>query len=513
MKYSYLLLIICLMSSIFSIKAFTTVNNDNLSFYLTSEITIIKSPNLTFTIDINLINEIEKVQFQTLIYPIIHITSELNFKTEVELYLKKEKQFIPYFNNETTFYSCLINSSYFYYKKAVPLMLIDYQLNADLEVINGNINTKKFPIFSIQKEELNQDNYLVDTFGVINYHKQFYADRYGQILNLGIMIVNKLIFAVLESYIKIFSCPTYFLHYLIIILLSLQQINSIILHYFILSFVKGQGKNLEEISCCWAYLIFLVLKFTIQCILTYLSFYEGNGLQIENHPLTRSNSKMTYCIISLIFINEIIGGTNVLNVECIGICEMINCIISLMMLWNVIKKYKYLKKYLHRLIIQARINYRHLIPALYLKKTVAKRHCIAISMFSLFNIISIIILRDCYSSYYNETSRQVRSNLFQVILIITLLIVYFPRDLPPYYLFSYEDIESDTSYRNEESVRNSTYYMFSSKESKVTEDGDNENNLVIIVNPFIEESKSNDNISIFNNIKIGYSKSKNSSKL
>lgn len=511
MKSYYLSWITCLISCIFSIKSFSTVNNDTLSFYLTSEITIIKSPNFTFTIDIHLINEIEKVQFQTLIYPIIHIHSELDFKSEVDFYLEKGSQFIPYFNSENAFYSCLLNSSYFYYKKAAPLMLIDSKVKVALEIINENINTKIFPIFLIEKEELNQENYLIHTFGVINYHKEFYADRYGRIINLVIRIVNKSIFVIFESYIKVFSYPTYFLHYLVMILLSLQQINSIILDYFILNFVRNEGMTLEEISCCWAYLIFLTLKFTIKCILTFLSLYEGNGLQIENQPLTRNNSKMTYYIISLIFINEIIGGTNVLNLECVGICEMLNCIISIMILWNVIQKYTYLNKYLHRRLIQARIRSRHLMPALCLKKVVAKRHCLTISLFSLFNIFSIIILRYCYSSYYNETSRQVRSNLFQLILMITLIIVYFPRELPPYYVLSYEDEDRDSD-MSDEILRDSTYYMFTNTESKITEQGHNESNLVIIVNPFTDQCNNN-NISIFNNIKVGYFQSKNNPNL
>ena len=95
--------------------------------------------------------------------------------------------------------------------------------------------------------------------------------------------------------------------------------------------------------------------------------------------------------------------------------------------------------------------------------------------------------------------------------MITLIIVYFPRELPPYYVLSYEDEDRDSD-MSDEILRDSTYYMFTNTESKITEQGHNESNLVIIVNPFTDQCNNN-NISIFNNIKVGYFQSKNNPNL
>ena len=351
--------------------------------------------------------------------------------------------------------------------------------NNKLIFVNKNRDTIKsiYRIFSIRNLCSIYINYL--------YSGDIFCDKFiayiGIFITLCIMIYslicykarqnNKYLF--IQDYI-LTNLFFYFFHTL--------------LFYYISSKQKYKYFNEENYSGV-IYVLFNSFQFFSKLLPNILATGQLNNFEIREHSYIYGHSKLIHLFSCNIFF--IISFQK----ESTETSETLNCCMYIINLMCIIYMYFCYKSIFHEKYIDSIENDPDYISALNLKKKLLYYHFLSVSLFILFHLSF-----SCYMRYYLNEYRTIKFififiNYSDFILLLILAGVYYPRELPPYYIEEERDI-GENFFNNQNVDENEDFktiynFAFNQKDEEIyfknfQKDENNNANIVLIENPFNE---------------------------
>ena len=272
-----------------------------------------------------------------------------------------------------------------------------------------------------------------------------------------------------------------------------------LLFYYISS--KQKYKYFTEENYSGAiYVLFNSFQFFSKLLPNILATGQLNNFEIREHSYIYGHSKIIHLFSCNIFF--IISFQK----ESTETSETLNCCMYIVNLMCIIYMYFCYKNLFHEKYIDSIENDPDYISALNLKKKLLYFHFLSISLFILFHLCFY-----CYMRYYLNEYRTIKFififiNYSDLILLLILALVYYPRELPPYYIEEERDI-GENSFNNQNVDENDEFktiynFAFNQKDEEIyfknfQKDENTNANIVLIENPFnenkLEEINNNNN--------------------
>ena len=243
----------------------------------------------------------------------------------------------------------------------------------------------------------------------------------------------------------------------------------------------------EEIFSGVIYILFNSFQFFAKLLPNLLATGQLNIFEIREHSAMLGNSKVIHLFSCSIFF---IISFQKENAE---LSESLNCCMYLINLMSIIYMYFSYKSLFQDKYADSVQNEPECLSAIILKRKLLLFHFASISLFILVHICFF-----CFMRYYLIKYRTIKFififiNYSDFVLLIIMALVYYPRDLPPYYIEEAREI-GDNIFFNQNVEENDDFktiynFAFNQKDEEIyfkNFQKDENANIVLIENPFNE---------------------------
>ena len=396
-------------------------------------------------------------------------------------------------NTFFTFYLDSIETFNRYYseiieEKKVKILIIGVGKNFDKKEIKID-ETNKYIFINkdndkIKKYFLNfSKRNICSTFITIYYIGDIIFDNLIPIFGIFIIIFT-IIFGILYYKSKKENTNYIFTYDFILTILIIYLFHTLFL--YILS-LRGKYKYFDEQKFSGVlYIIFNIFLFFTKLFPNLFCSFQTNFLEVREFTRINMHSKVIQLLgCSIFFLINFQRDNTELS-------EFLNCMFYLINLICIFCLFLSYKKCLDDKYAQWMQNHPDNIPTLIIKKKLLYRHFISCVLFILFHIFFYIIMRNYLIEYRTTKFMLIFIYYSDLILVIIITFVHFPRKLPDNFVEEESESLNETIIQNIEEDDSFRYiYNYSSNEKNEEEYFSNYNkkecaDLVIIENPFNE---------------------------
>jgi hypothetical protein len=235
----------------------------------------------------------------------------------------------------------------------------------------------------------------------------------------------------------------------------------------------------EEIYSGWLYNFFNFFQFFIKLLPSLFSTIQINILELREHYRIIRNSKVIHVLAANIFFIISLENDNQY------LSELLNGFLYIITIFSLLYMFLQFKSCLEERLIDAIIDEPDLVPTIKFKKKILFMHSFAIVIFLFIYFCIKFILRLALDQYISIKLTFVLINYSDLLLLIILCFVHFPRQLPPMYVDQII-FDQDPIINNENDYFENIYSYERIDEEKYFENyKPNESaNIIIIENPF-----------------------------
>ena len=339
----------------------------------------------------------------------------------------KNTLFTFYFENIETFnryYPEIIN------EKNIKILIIGVEPNFNKNEIQLD-ETKKFIFINKDKEEIKNkfSTFSINTFclTIINFYYTGDMIFDDLIIYIGIFIIILIIVYSIICYKSRKNNEKYlFIQDFILVVLFFYFFHTLFL--YIIS-IKNRYKYFNgEIYSGVLFIIFNCFQFFTKLLPNIFASIQLNIFEVREHSAILGNSKVIHLLsCDLFFILSFQKDNTILS-------EMLNCllyVVNLMCISCMFYNYKQLFEEKYEESIQNDPDY---INALNLKKKILYIHFISCFLFIAIHIGFYLIMQYHFVEYRTIKFIFIFINYSDFVLLLIIIIVHYPRKLPPYYI-------------------------------------------------------------------------------
>ena len=432
-------------------------------------------PNDSYILDIesNLISSINNV-FYYLSY------NDTKWKSTI---VYSRNVYTLYIENMETFLSIIDD---IIKEKSVNLriknIIIGYDSDLDkneIKVFAGKININIF--INRQKEEIRKkymkysDKNSCSTYINFLYSGDVFADNF--LIFIFVFIILYLTFWSFVHHKARKNGKYLFIHSYILAILLFYLFHSLLL--LIISMKKKYEYFDEENYSGWLYNFFNFFQFFIKLLPALFSTIQINLLELREHYRIIRNSKVIHVLAANIFFIISLENDNQY------LSELLNGFLYIITIFSLLYMFFQFKSCLEERMIDAIIDEPDLVPTIKFKKKILFMHSFAIVIFLFIYFCIKFILSFSFDQYISIKFTLVFINYSDLLLLIMLCYVHFPKQLPPMYVDQII-FDPDPIVNNENDYFENIYSYERIDEEKYFENyKPNESaNIIIIENPF-----------------------------
>ena len=302
-----------------------------------------------------------------------------------------------------------------------------------------------------------------------------------------------------------------FVHSILLIIIFLYFIHSILFMRWIYSF---NYNNIENNYSLYNYILVFarIFLFFIKILIGFCICIQFNIIELREHYniINESKSPLIHLMIVAFIIcfehySSFMKNKNIY----ISASEIFNFFYYLFFISIFFYRYLNIRKIIDQRVIDAFSNRELGLFSLLIKKNILRKHSyIFISLFA-FIIMIYFYITFFLNEYKNRKLAVLLLHYYDIILLIGLIIVYFPFKIDNYYI-EYSFLEGFNYFKNKN--RNQKEIIYKSKYINEDEEeyllSENDLELFLIENPFyndnINENEKSDNWLNIKRVKIGY---------
>jgi hypothetical protein len=235
----------------------------------------------------------------------------------------------------------------------------------------------------------------------------------------------------------------------------------------------------EENYSGWLYNFFNFFQFFIKLLPALFSTIQINLLELREHYRIIRNSKVIHVLAANIFFIISLENDNQY------LSELLNGFLYIITIFSLLYMFLQFKSCLEERMIDAIIDEPDLVPTIKFKKKILFMHSFAIVIFLFIYFCIKFILSFSFDHYISIKFTLVFINYSDLLLLIMLCYVHFPKQLPPMYVDQII-FDPDPIVNNENDYFENIYSYERIDEEKYFENyKPNESaNIIIIENPF-----------------------------
>ena len=361
-------------------------------------------------------------------------------------------------------------------------IIIGYDSALNKNEIKGYADKANINIFiNRQKEEIRKkymvysDKNFCSTYINFLYSGDVFADNF--VIFIFVFIILYLSFWSFVHHKARKNGKYLFIHSYILTILLFYLFHSILL--LIISMKKKYEYFDEEIYSGWLYNFFNFFQFFIKLLPSLFSTIQINILELREHYRIIRNSKVIHILAANIFFIISLENDNQY------LSELLNGFLYIITIFSLLYMFLQFKSCLEERLIDAIIDEPDLVPTIKFKKKILFMHSFAIVIFLFIYFCIKFILRLALDQYISIKLTFVLINYSDLLLLIILCFVHFPRQLPPMYVDQII-FDQDPIINNENDYFENIYSYERIDEEKYFENyKPNESaNIIIIENPF-----------------------------
>ena len=350
----------------------------------------------------------------------------------------------------------------------------------NFDIINTDINI----FINKEKDEIKEkyssysNNLICSTYIEFLYSGDVYADNF--IIFAFIFIFLFILIWIFIHYKARRSGKYLFIHSYIIAIFIFYFLHS--LFYFIIT-MKTRNENFDEKIFSGAlYNTFCFFQFFTKLFPALFATIQLNLLEIREHFQIIRNSKVIHILSANIFFVILLENNNQV------LSEILNGFFYILILICLIYMFFKYKNCLEEKYLDAIMNNIGRAPTLKYKMKLLYKHLFSVLIFALVYFIILFISKKFFSEYRTFKFIIAMINYSDLLLILILCVIHFPRELPPNYIEDNNlEPEIDINIEENEYFEN-IYEIIQTEEEKYFENynADESANIVIIKNPFNE---------------------------
>ena len=361
-------------------------------------------------------------------------------------------------------------------------IIIGYDSDFDKREIKDFINKVNINIFiNRQKEEIRKkymiysDRNICSTYIKFIYSGDVCADNF--VIFIFVFIIVYLSFWLVVHHKARKSEKYLFIHSYILAILFIYLFHSVL--FLLISLKKKYEYFDEEIYSGWLYNFFNFCQFFIKLLSALFATIQINLLELREHYRIIRNSKVIHVLAANIFFIISLENDNQY------LSELLNSFLYIVIFFSLLYMFFQFKSCLEERIIDAIIDEPDMVPTIKFKKKMLLMHSFTIVIFLFLYFFIKFILKLSFDQYITIKLTLVLINYSDLLLILMLCYIHFPKQLPPMYVDQII-FDQDPIINNENDFFENIYSYERIDEEKYFENyKPNESaNIIIIENPF-----------------------------
>jgi hypothetical protein len=238
-----------------------------------------------------------------------------------------------------------------------------------------------------------------------------------------------------------------FIHSVILLILILYLIQSI---FFIIWIYNFNYNDIERNYSIWSLPFFLLrfFSFFIKIIIAFCLCIQLNIIELKEHYdiIKESKSPLIHILLILFALSFEYDETNIKNKN-IFTCELFNMFYYLFVDCIFIFRYTKLKNIIYQRIIDSYPERGLDIPSLIIKKNILIKHSYMIILTNIIIYLFYFIIAFSLYQYKNMKISVLLLHHYDIVFMIGIIIIYFPKKLPMYYI-EYSFLEGFSCFKN-----------------------------------------------------------------
>ena len=403
-----------------------------------------------------------------------------NWKNIIQSY--RNTHFILYLENPETFnkyYQEIFN------EKKIKGIIIGIESNLEKEKINIEKIEKYIFINQNKKEIINYYN----TFSTKNicslylnffYTGDIFADNFITFVGIFLIIFIIIYFFI---YFKAKKNNAFlFIQDYILAVLFFYFFHTLL--FYIISSRKKYYYFDGDIYSGFVFIIFNCFQFFIKLLPNIFASVQVNVFEIREHSSMLGNSKVIHLLSCVIFFIISLQNDNT------ELSEYLNALLYIFNLISIFCTFFSYKQLFQEKYLDAIQNEPDYINALMFKKKLLFTHFMSITLFTIVHIIVLFFMKSCLIEYRTIKFIFIFINYSDLILLLIIFLVHYPKELPPYYIEESRDpLDSaiNPNVEDNNNFRNVYNFAFNQKNEEIyfkNYQKDECSNIVIIENPF-----------------------------
>ena len=455
-------------------------------FFITYSYIIINSKN--YSLDLispkeGLFLNLEKNQITETNNLFYYISLEnTNWKNIIQKY--RSSNFILYLENSEVFnkiYQEILN------QKKIKAVIIGIESNSEKEKINLEKIDEYIFINKNKKEIKNFYNSfssknICSLYFNFLYTGDIFADNFITFVGIFLIIFIIIYFFI---YYKAKKNNTFlFIQDYILAVLFFYFFHTLL--FYIISSRKKYYYFDEDIYSGFIFIIFNCFQFFIKLLPNIFASVQVNVFEIREHSSMLGNSKVIHLLSCIIFFIISLQNDNT------ELSELLNCFLYIVNLISIFCTFFSYRRLFQEKYLDAIQNEPDYINALMYKKKLLFTHFISITLFTIVHVIFLFFMKSCLIEYRTIKFIFIFINYSDLILLLIIFFVHYPKELPPYYIEESRDPADSAIHPNVEdnnNFRNVYNFAFNQKNEEIyfkNYQKDECADLVIIENPFNE---------------------------
>ena len=281
-----------------------------------------------------------------------------------------------------------------------------------------------------------------------------------------------------------------FIHSTILLILILYLIHSIL---FIIWIYNFNYNDIERNYSIWSLPFFLLrfFSFFIKIIIAFSLCLQLNIIELKEHYdiIKESKSPLIHMIFLFFALSFEYDETNIKNKN-IFTYELFNMLYYLFVDCIFIFRYSKIKKIIYQRIIDSYPERGLDIPSLIIKKNLLIKHSYMIILSNIIIYLFYLIIAFSLYQYKNMKISVLLLHHYDIVFMIGIIVVYFPKKLPMYYI-EYSFLEGFSCFKNKNNknaiiYNKKNYYNYNYDEEEYLL-SKNEYDLFLVENPFYDD--------------------------
>ena len=390
-------------------------------------------------------------------------------------------------------------------EKRINHIIIGVESVSDINNIKATAINNKYIFINKNKEEIKKKYSYYEKYRISSMYINFFFA--GDIISDNfIIIVGIFLIVYLVAYMIIYCFAKktekrLFIHDYILITIIFYFFHTLL--FYLITMKKKYKYYDENVYSGFIFYIFNFFQFMVKILVNIYITIQINIFEIREHSRIISNSKVVHLLAcNIIFIIT-------LQTDNPSMSEFLNCLLYFLAMISLSIFFSSYKNTLKEKYEDAINNEPEYIPTLTLKKKLLHIHYISFFAFIVIHFLIYFIFNKYFTEYKTQKFIFIFINYSELIPLLIISVLYYPRKLPEDYIEEYRDNDNVLDEVNIEENSKFRYiynYEINKKEqdeelyfNNYKKDINNGNNIFIIENPF-SDIKYEENININNNI-------------